>query len=403
MKLQPGPVPPPVKGFRFAGVHGGLKNRGRRDFALIVADKPATCAAAFTRNAAAAAPVRVAREHVRGGQAQAVMINSGNANAGTGDKGLKFAEWSCRELASRLSVDPRLVVPCSTGVIGVQLDRTPFARAISLGVDGLSKKAFSAAARAIMTSDAFPKWSHRAVRVGRGDVCVAGMAKGAGMICPHMATMLAFVMTDASLGVAAAKSILSAGVETTFNRISVDGDTSTNDTVILLASGQAAGETIEDAGSPGYEAVAGAIHAVMNDLARFVVTDGEGAEHVVDVVVEGASDDAAADTIARAITGSVLFRCAVGGADPNWGRIVCAIGNSGVDCDVDGIAIDVDDVALVRDGVLVSAEAARMARKVMRREVYPLRIRVGRGSGKATIVTSDLTAAYVRFNSAYTS
>jgi glutamate N-acetyltransferase/amino-acid N-acetyltransferase len=141
----------------------------------------------------------------------------------------------------------------------------------------------------------------------------------------------------------------------------------------------------------------------MNDLARFVVTDGEGAEHVVDVVVEGASDDAAADTIARAITGSVLFRCAVGGADPNWGRIVCAIGNSGVDCDVDGIAIDVDDVALVRDGVLVSAEAARMARKVMRREVYPLRIRVGRGSGKATIVTSDLTAAYVRFNSAYTS
>jgi glutamate N-acetyltransferase/amino-acid N-acetyltransferase len=403
MKLEPGPVPPPVKGFRFAGVHGGLKNRGRRDFALIVADKPAACAAAFTRNAAAAAPVRIARAHVLNGQAQAVMVNSGNANAGTGDKGLKFAEWSCRELASRLSIDPQLVIPCSTGVIGVQLDRTPFARAISLAVDGLSKKAFSAAARAIMTSDAFPKWSHRAVRVGREEVCVAGMAKGAGMICPHMATMLAFVLTDAPLSQAAAKSILSAGVETTFNRISVDGDTSTNDTVVLLASGQAAGETIEDESSRGYEPVAGAIHAVMNDLARFVVSDGEGAEHVVDVVIEGASDDVAANTIARAITGSVLFRCAVGGADPNWGRIVCAIGNSGVDCDVDAIAIDVDDVALVRDGVLVSPEAARMARKVMRREVYPLRIRVGRGNGKATVVTSDLTPAYVRFNSAYTS
>jgi glutamate N-acetyltransferase/amino-acid N-acetyltransferase len=403
MKLEPGPVPPPVKGFRFSGVHGGLKNRGRRDFALIVADKPAACAAAFTRNAAAAAPVRIAREHVRSGRAQAVMVNSGNANAGTSDKGLKFAEWSCRELASRLSIDPELVIPCSTGVIGVQLDRTPFARAISLGVDGLSRKAFSAAARAIMTSDAFPKWSHRSVRVGRGEICVAGMAKGAGMICPDMATMLAFIMTDAPLSPAAAKSILSAEVETTFNRISVDGDTSTNDTVVLLASGQAAGETIETAGSPGYEQTAAAIHAVMNDLARFVVSDGEGAEHVVDVVVEGASDDAAADTIARAIAHSVLFRCAVGGADPNWGRIVCAIGNSGIDCDVDRIAIDVDDVALVRDGVLVSAEAARKARKVMRREVYPLRVRVGRGTGKATIVTSDLTPAYVRFNSAYTS
>jgi glutamate N-acetyltransferase/amino-acid N-acetyltransferase len=403
MKLDPGPLPPPVKGFRFAGVHGGLKNRGRRDFALIVADKPAVSAAAFTRNLAAAAPVRVAREHVAGGEAQAIMINSGNANASTGEKGMKFVEWSCRELASRLSIDPKLVLPCSTGVIGVQLDRTPFARAISLAVDGLSKKGFSAAARAIMTSDAFPKWAHRTVKLAGGEAVVAGMAKGAGMICPNMATMLAFIVTDAPLGAAAARAIVGDGVTPAFNGISVDGDTSTNDSAILLASGQAAGPTISDPASPGYGEMLAAAGAVANDLARMVVGDGEGAEHVVDVVVEGAADDRAAHRIARAIVGSVLFRCAVGGADPNWGRIVCAIGNSGVECDLEAIAIDVDDVALVREGVVVSAEAARMARKVMRREVYPLRIRVGPGEGKATVVTSDLTEAYVRFNSAYTS
>jgi glutamate N-acetyltransferase/amino-acid N-acetyltransferase len=403
MKLDPGLPPPPVKGFRFAGVHGGLKNRGRRDFALIVADKPAVCAAAFTRNSAAAAPVRVARAHVARGEAQAIMINSGNANASTGDKGLKFAEWSCRELASRLSIDANLVLPCSTGVIGVQLDRTPFARAISLAVDGLSRKGFSAAARAIMTSDAFPKWAHRTVPLDGGEAVVAGMAKGAGMICPNMATMLAFVVTDAPLGAAAARAILADSVASTFNRISVDGDTSTNDTVILLASGQAAGSPIDGAAAHGFEAVGAAVRAVMNDLARFVVGDGEGAEHVVDVVVEGADSNDSADRIARAIVRSALVRCAITGADPNWGRIVCAIGNSGVDCDLEAIAIDVDDVALVRQGVVVSAEAARMARKVMRREVYPLRITVGRGNGKATVVTSDLTEAYVRFNSAYTS
>jgi glutamate N-acetyltransferase/amino-acid N-acetyltransferase len=403
MKLDPGPQPPPVKGFRFSGVHGGLKNRGRRDFALIVADKPAVCAGMFTRNRAAAAPVRIAREHVRRGEAQAVMVNSGNANASTGDKGMKFAEWSCRELASRLSIAPELVVPCSTGVIGVQLERTPFARAIALGVDGLSRKGFPAAARAIMTSDAFPKWAHRRVRIGGADAVVAGMAKGAGMICPDMATLLAFIVTDAAIAPDVAGSILRAAVGDTFNRISVDGDTSTNDSIILLASGQAAGHTVEGPASPGYSELAGAIAAVTNDLARLVVGDGEGAEHVVDVVVVGASDDVSADRIARTIVRSVLFRCAVAGADPNWGRIVCAIGNSGIDLDLDAVAIDVDEVALVRDGVVVSDEAARMARKVMRRETYPMRIRVGGGGGKATVVTSDLTEAYVRFNSAYTS
>ena len=401
MKLKPRVVPPAVRGFRFAGVHAGLKSRARRDFALIVADKPAVCAAVFTKNRAAAAPVQVARRHVRDGVVQALMVNSGCANAGTGEKGLKFAEWSCRELGACLTIDASLVLPCSTGVIGVQLDRTRFARAISLGVDALSRKGFTAAARAIMTSDAFPKWSHRTLSIDGTDITVAGMAKGAGMICPDMATMLAFVVTDAPLGKKAARVIADEAVARTFNRISVDGDTSTNDTVALLASGMARVAAIDSPSAPGYAPVADAVRAVMDDLARMIVGDGEGARHVVDVVVEGASDPSGAERIARAIAGSVLFRCAVAGADPNWGRIVCAIGNSGIDVDLGALAIDMGDVALVRDGVIVSEQATRSARKVMRRETYRMLVRVGRGSGAATVITSDLTEAYVRFNSAY--
>lgn len=403
MKLDPGPSPPPVKGFRFSGVHGGLKSRGRRDFALIVSDKPAACAAVFTLNRQAAAPVVIARDHAGGGRAQAIMINSGNANAATGEKGMKFAEWSCRELASRLGIATELVVPCSTGIIGVQLERTPFARAISLGVDGLSRKGFAAAARAIMTSDAFPKWAHRKVVSESGTAMVAGMAKGAGMIHPNMATMLAFVLTDAPLATGAASSILRDAVASTFNRISVDGDTSTNDTVVLLASGQSAGEQIENEGTAGYADVCAAVREVMDDLARMVVRDGEGGTHVVDIVVAGAADADAADKVARAIGRSLLFKCAVAGADPNWGRIVCAIGNSEVDCDSDRISIDVDDVALVRGGTVVSDEAVRSARKTMRHEAWTLRVGLGDGAGSATVITCDLTEDYVRFNSAYSS
>ncbi len=403
MKLDTAVLPPPVKGFRYSGVHGGLKPRGRRDLALIVADRPAVCAAVFTQNRAAAAPVVVAREHIADGQAQAVLINSGNANAGTGDKGLRFAHWSCRELGSRLSVDPAMVLPCSTGVIGVQLDRTPFARAISLAVDGLSRKGFGAAARAIMTSDEFPKWAHRVVETGEGSITVAAMAKGAGMIHPNMATMLAVVTTDAWLGGKAARSILATAVAHSFNRISVDADTSTNDTVILLASGAAAGKPINGPAAEGYGPVAAAVTEVLDELARMIVRDGEGATKMVDVRVEGLADDSVAEQVARAVATSNLVKAAFAGADPNWGRIVAAIGNSGVDCALGSLAIDIDDVVLVRSGDLVSEQARRTARKAMQADSFTLRIGLGRGSGTATVVTSDLTEAWVRFNSKYTS
>lgn len=406
MKVDPGPTPPPIAGFRFSGVHGGLKPRGRRDLSLIVADRPVTCAAAFTQNRAAAAPVVVARRHSAGGRVQVVMVNSGNANASTGEQGLKFVEWSCRELASRLAIDPALVVPCSTGVIGVALERTPFARAISLAVDGLSPKGFAAAARGIMTSDAFPKWSHRALQVDGCPTAVTGMAKGAGMISPNLArsaTMLAFVMTDAEVSLAGARAMLDEALRVSFNRITVDDDTSTNDSVLLLASGRAPGPPIDGPDSPGYRPVAAAIASVMDELSRMIVRDGEGATKLVDFVVDGADADADAERVARAIAGSTLVKTALAGADPNWGRIVSAVGNSGVECDLSCLEIDVDGAALVRRGMLVSEEARRRARKLMKADAFTVGVRIGTGPGSATIVTSDLTEAYVHFNSAYTS
>jgi glutamate N-acetyltransferase/amino-acid N-acetyltransferase len=403
MKVEPRPTPPAVRGFRFSGIHGGLKPRGKRDFALIVADRPVPCAAAFTSNRAAAAPVIVARQNTADGMAQAVMVNSGNANAATGEKGLKFTQWSCRELGTTLGVDPSLVIPCSTGVIGVDLERIPFARAISLGVDGLSPRGFVAGARAIMTSDAFPKWTHRQVKVNDAEINVVGMAKGAGMIRPDMATMLSFIVTDGVVTKAALDAVLRHALPRSFNRISVVGDMSTNDSVVLMASGSAAGGEIDGENSTGFAELLEAFTEVMDDLSRMIVRDGEGATKLVDVITEGASDDEAAGRVARAVAESTLVKTAFYGADPNWGRIVCAIGYSGVDYDEGTLSIDIDDVSLVRNGVLISDEAGRMARKVMRSDQFTLKIGIGRGKGTATIVTSDLSEAYVKFNSAYTS
>jgi len=228
------------------------------------------------------------------------------------------------------------------------------------------------------------------------------MAKGAGMIHPNMATMLAFVLTDADLPPEAADRLLRHGVAHSFNRITVDGDTSTNDTCVLVGSGQAGGGRISGPDSPGYVDLAGAVAAVMDDLSRMIVRDGEGATKIVDVIVEGAASPRDADRIARTIAHSPLLKCALAGADPNWGRIVAAVGNAGVSFDESKLAVDVDDVVLARGGTLVSAEAQRMARKIMRRDAFALRVRVGDGEGSATVVTSDLTEAYVRFNTAYT-
>lgn len=403
MKIEPAPSPAAVRGFRFCGVHGGIKKKGRRDFALIVADRPCASAAVFTQNRCAAAPVIVGREHAAGGQLQAILVNSGNANCATGEQGLKLARWSCDELASRLGIASSLVLPCSTGVIGVQLDHRVMARAIALGVDSLSKRGFGAAARAIMTSDAFPKWSERRVKIDGVEIHVAAMAKGAGMIEPNMATMLSFVLTDAKVSPAAVRSILEAGVATSLNRISVDGDTSTNDTCVLMCSGEVAGAIVDGPESPGYAPLAAAVAAVLEDTARMIVKDGEGATKMVDVVVRGAADDDEANRVVRRIANSPLVRCAIAGADPNWGRLVMALGNTDATFNLGELEVQVGDVALVQGGVVISEDAVSAARRVMKTAAYVLDIRLGSGPGTATVITSDLTPEYVHFNSAYTS
>lgn len=403
MKIETSSSPSAVRGFRFCGVHGGIKKKGRRDFALIVADRPCSAAAVFTQNRCAAAPVIVAREHVADGLLQAVLINSGNANCATGEQGLKLARWSCDELSSRLGVDASLVLPCSTGVIGVQIDHRVMARAIALGVDSLSKRGFGAAARAIMTSDAFPKWAERKAKVEGVDVHVVAMAKGAGMIEPNMATMLAFVLTDANVSPAAARKMLEAGVAKSFNCISVDGDTSTNDTCLLMASREVAGAEIRDENSPGYAELAAAVAQVLEETARMIVRDGEGATKMVDVIVSGAASDAEARQVVRRVANSPLVRCAITGADPNWGRLVMALGNTEATFDQETLQVRVGDVELVHAGVVISDEAVADARRVMKGEAYELEIRLGTGPGRALLITSDLTQEYVHFNSAYTS
>jgi len=331
------------------------------------------------------------------------MIISVYANCATGEQGLKRARWSCDELASRLAIAPSLVLPCSTGVIGVQLDHRVMARAIALGVDSLSKRGFGAAARAIMTSDAFPKWCERRVRIDGVEIHVTAMAKGAGMIEPHMATLLAVVLTDAKVSPAAARAMLEAGVATSFNRISVDGDTSTNDTCLLMASGEVAGASIEGTHSSGYAALAAAVADVLEETARMVVRDGEGATKMVDVVVRGAADDAEADRVARRIANSPLVRCAITGADPNWGRLVMALGNTDASFDLGALEVHVGGIALVHAGVVISEDAVAAARRAMKADSYELAIRLGNGPGTAVVITSDLTPEYVHFNSAYTS
>lgn len=388
-----------VPGFRFAGVACGIKKSKRKDLALLVSERPATAAALFTTNRVKAAPVIVGMRRMRRPLIQAVVINSGVANACTGLQGVRDAEAMCREAALRLDIDPGLVFPSSTGLIGVPLPLEKVRSGIEKAAALLSEDSFSQAARAILTTDRFIKTASSSNRVDGKKVVVAGLAKGAGMIAPKMATMLAYILTDAAVEPRCLRSILRHAAAETFNAITVDGDMSTNDTVLFLANGVAGNSPVKS-GSREEEILFGAAKELMGNLSLKLVEDGEGATKVVEIRVVGSRSSEDARKIAYTVATSQLVKTAFFGEDPNYGRIMAAIGRAEVPIRADWVDVYFDGVTVVRKGVGLNSSEQDAAR-VLKQPSFSVRIHLHQGKASACVWTSDLSHEYVRINSAY--
>jgi glutamate N-acetyltransferase/amino-acid N-acetyltransferase len=388
-------------GFSFSALAAGIKASGRPDLALIASSPGARAAAVFTRNRVIAAPLQVAKASLRAarGSVRAVVVNSGNANCATGEAGLRGCQRVCRETAKLLGVRPEEIFPSSTGIIGVPfpaeklIDNLPdlFQRQQS-GVDGV--RAFS---EAIMTTDTRPKVASSSFRVRGREVSVLGIAKGSGMIHPQLATMLVYILTDLAATSAQLKSILMDTCNESFNCISVDGDTSTNDTVLLLASGKSGVRLKEEGVATRFRA---ALLEVCRSLAEQIVGDGEGVQHVIRLVVEQAKSTEEARQVARAISHSLLVKTAWAGADPNWGRILAAAGYSGVPVNPQRVNIYIGDQIVCRRGQANPFDETQ-AHEHLSQARCEVRIQLGRGRRSTQFYTTDLTAEYVRINADY--
>jgi glutamate N-acetyltransferase / amino-acid N-acetyltransferase len=391
--------PRPVKGFRFAGVAAGLRSEpGRKDLGIIVADRPAAAAGVFTTNRVKAAPVIVAQERLRRGRLQAVGVNSGSANCFTGTAGLKLARDSCAVLADSVGCVPELVAPCSTGVIGRLYEFEKYRSGIRDAVAALAPGALEDFARAILTTDTRPKMAVAQLRLRGNDVTVAGCAKGAGMIEPKMATMLAFLLTDAPVGPPILKRTLQRALPTSFNAITIDGDMSTNDTLLLMASGAADDRELKGRDIAAFE---DAVTAVANTLARELVRDGEGATKLVTVEVRGARNSASAERIAREVANSPLVKTAFFGCDPNFGRIAMAAGKAGVALDLERLEVSLGGISIASHGALHTDALAAAAAK-MKEPEFTVTVDLKMGKARAQIVTCDFSYEYVKINAEYT-
>lgn len=392
-----------VPGFRAAAVEAAIKKPGRPDLGLIVADTPATAAGVFTSNKVKAAPVILCQRRVRRGRAQAILVNSGNANACTGEAGLNAAVGATASTAKLLGIPPALILPASTGVIGQPLPVDRLQAALPPLVNRLYPDGLKEVAAAIMTTDTFPKTATATGQIDGVPVTVAGIAKGAGMIHPNLATMLVFILTDAAVTAPALKAALKQGLATSFNRITVDGDTSTNDCVLLLASGVAGQPLITAGASPAGKLLSGLLERVMAELAFQIVRDGEGARHAFKILVTGAATPPDALKAARTVALSPLVKTAVAGNDANWGRIMAALGRAGIRLDPHKVDIFFGPHQVVRGGLGLGAAAEQAAQALMATGSFDLRIDLNLGSSTDYYLTCDFTAEYVHINADYRS
>ena len=393
-----------VAGIELASLSAGIKKNGKDDLVVLVFDESSSCAATFTLNAFCAAPVTLAKQHLSSARPRALLINSGNANAGTGDIGMQNAIRSCELLAGKLNCSPQQVLPFSTGVIGEQLPMDKMQAGIDRIVGQLSADNWLPAAQGIMTTDTIAKAVTKKVELDGRDVTISGIAKGSGMICPDMATMLSFVTTDADIDNDVLQQCLSECVDSSFNAITVDGDTSTNDACILVATAKSGNTRIDDINSPDGSTFTEALREVCQQLAQAIVRDGEGASKFVTVSVKHANSIEEARDVAYTIAHSPLVKTALFASDPNWGRILAAVGRAGVEnLDISGVNIHLDDVCIVSAGGVAPDYTEARGQSVMNNDEITITVDLSRGEASAEIWTTDLSHEYVRINSEYRS
>ncbi|MBX6742142.1 MAG: bifunctional glutamate N-acetyltransferase/amino-acid acetyltransferase ArgJ [Acetobacteraceae bacterium] len=399
----PLPEIPPVPGVRLGSIEAGIRYKGRADLTMMEFAPGTTVAGVFTRNKCPGAPVDWCRAALKGGRARALVVNAGNANVFTGKAGREAVEASAAAAAKLVGCEPGEVFLASTGVIGEPLPHERLTAALPALHGALSPGRWQDAARAIMTTDTFPKASVRTASIGGARVTIAGIAKGSGMIAPDMATMLSFVATDARIPAPALQALLERGVARSFNCITVDSDTSTSDTLLLFATGQAAHAEVPAEGGAILADFARALDEVLMDLALMVARDGEGAQKLIRIDVTGAVSDDSARRIGMAIANSPLVKTAIAGEDANWGRIVMAVGKAGEPADRDRLSVAVGGIWMARDGGVVPGyDEAPVVAHMKGREVE-ITVDIGLGQGRATVWTCDLTHGYIDINGSYRS
>lgn len=398
------PVLHTVDGVRIGVASAGIKKVGRIDTVVFELCEGASVAGVFTLNAFCAAPVTVAKEHLAATSPRYLLINTGNANAGTGQAGMLNARNSCAALAELAGVAPTAVLPFSTGVIGEKLPVDKLIAAMPAAISALASNAWESAANGIMTTDTRPKATSRQIDIAGRTITVTGISKGAGMIKPNMATMLGYVATDANIAPAVLQTMLDQSADASFNRITIDGDTSTNDACVLIATGKAGGEQLTETSGPVFDELQRVFNEVFLELAHAIVRDGEGATKFVAVEVSGANDVSEALKVAYAVAESPLVKTALFASDPNWGRILAAIGRAGVDSlDVAALTVHLDDVLITEHGGRAESYTEAAGAAIMKQAEIRIRINLNRGQHAETVWTTDFSYDYVKINAEYRS